>query len=126
MNLFKYFKLKKKRKLEQQLKKFILFNEWKIECYEKYPKKIEPPTKEFLNDITCIAMGYDKGLWPSFSKYNVSKELFDKQIQTCDMALNAENKLKRKIENEKLEREQREQINLYKKAILELRKEDKV
>lgn len=62
MNIFKYFKLKKKQKIEKELNKFISFNEWKIKCCKEYPTKIEPPIKEFLNNTTCLAMGYDKSL----------------------------------------------------------------
>ena len=71
-------------------------------------------------------MGYDKSLWKDFIKYNVNKELFDKQIRTCDMALNANDKLEKRIEKEKSEKKEREQIDLYKKAILELREEGKI
>lgn len=124
--MFKYFKLKKKRKIENKLNKFILFNKWKMECYKKYPTKIEPPIKEFSDYIACLAMGYDESLWEYFRKYNVKRELFDRQKQSCDMALNAERKLRKRIEEDKFKKEEREKINLYKKAILELREEKRI
>lgn len=125
MNLFKYFKLKKKQKLEQQLKDIILFNKWEIQCYKEYPKDIYPPLKKFINS-SGMARSCMQDQWKYFKRYNIDKKLFDKQLQYHDIAMEEYYKLEKKLKQKKLEEEERKQINLYKKAILELRKERKI
>ena len=125
MNLFKYFKLKKKQKLEQQLKDIILFNKWKIQCYKKYPKHINPPLKKFINS-SGMARLCMQDQWEYFKRYNIDKKLFDKQLQYHDIAMEEYYKLEKRLKQKKLDEEERKQINLYKKAILELRKEEQI
>ena len=125
MNLFKYFKLKKKQKLEQQLKGIILFNKWKIQCYKEYPKDINPPLKKFINS-SGIARLFMQDQLEYFKRYHIDKKLFDKQSQYHDVAMDEYYKLEKRLKQKKLDEEERKQINLYKKAILELRKEEKI
>ncbi|MFC0903939.1 hypothetical protein ACFHWD_04435 [Clostridium sp. MT-14] len=125
MKIFKHYKLKKKQKIEQKINNIILFNKWKIQCYKEYPEKIKPPIKEF-SDSTGMARFYPKDTWEYFKKYNVNKNLFDKQLQYYDIAMDEYDKLEKRLKQKKLNEEERERINLYKKAILELKKEGKI
>lgn len=125
MNIFKHFKLKKQQKLKQKINTVILFNKWKIQCYKEYPKKIEPPIKEFA-DSTGMARLYCKDTWGYFKKYDISKNLFEKQLYYYDIAMDEYHKLEERLKQEKLNEEEKEQIDLYKKAILELREEGKL
>lgn len=121
--MYKDFLKQKKYILEKIINENILFNEWKIEQYIKYPKEVPPPIESFKESVgICRCCGERE----YYEKYSVDKELWERYYNSEITALKEFDNCKRRIEQEKLEQEKREKIDLYKKAVLELKNEGKI
>lgn len=124
--MFKWYKQKKKIKIENNIRDFIKFNKYKTEYYKNYPKGINNPIVKFDNDCS-IAKSYIKDACINFmDKYDINEYLVREQFKTHRIAIEEYHKMKSRVYQEKQQQEENEKIKLYKKAILELKKEGKI
>jgi hypothetical protein len=122
-----FYKRKKKEKAERRLNDYIAFNEYLIDYYSMYPRTmyIRKPQVDFESDRK-ISYCYSESVWRSFERYGVSRELWDKQVETAHNAIKEYIELLCREEDKKKQIEEEREIKLVKKAILELKDEGKL
>lgn len=126
--MFKWYKQYKVNKIEKELHRIIRYNSHVAKCYEAYPNKGPLDEKfeiEFSNNH-ALYMSYNEDLWNKFKDYGVSEELFNKHLETYKKAKHEYNNRKKRKKDIKEKKEERDKIDLYKKAILELKDEGKL
>ncbi|HCL4447183.1 TPA: hypothetical protein N2D16_002788 [Clostridium botulinum] len=126
INILKWFKERKKFKYERELEKFIDFNNYMTEKYKIYPQKIKYPIDKYEEE-TCICMCYSSEFLNKIrKKYNVDNKLIKKVLESEYIALEEKDNMQKRIKKIKEEKGIREEIDLYKRAILELKEEGKI
>lgn len=126
--MFKWYKQYKVNKIEKELHRIIRYNSHVAKCYEAYPNK-GPLDEKFeieFSDNHAIYMSYNEDLWNKFKDYGVNEELFNKHLETYKKAKYEYNNGKKRKKYIQEEKEERDKIDLYKKAILELKDEGKL
>lgn len=127
--LGEYLKKHKIKKIEEKMKFYTEVNKWLIEYYNSN-KSILIPLEYFkvpniLSEDTIICGNYDD----SILKEGIKVELYNEWKES--VAAIDDYEKKRTEEEEQIyilkkEEEERKQIDLYKKAILELKREGKI
>ncbi|BAO04733.1 ran family small GTPase [Clostridium botulinum B str. Osaka05] len=126
INILKWFKKRKKFKYERELEKFIDFNNYMTEKYKIYPKKIKYPIDKYEEE-TCICMCYSSEFLNKIrKKYNVDNKLIKEVLESEYIALEEQDNMAKRIKKINEEKEDREKIDLYKRAILELKEDGKI
>ncbi|NCI19727.1 hypothetical protein EJM73_08825 [Clostridium botulinum] len=126
INILKWFKKRKKFKYERELEKFIDFNNYMTEKYKIYPKKIKYPIDKYEEE-TCICMCYSSEFLNKIrKKYNVDNKLIKEVLESEYIALEEKDNMSKRIKKINEEKETREKIDLYKRAILELKEKGKI
>ena len=125
-NLLEWYKEKKKQKYENQIQEFINFNNYQISKYRFYPNKPKNTIQKYEDEWGICACYTTEALNKLHSKYNINQELINEMIKTEKECLIEYHKAKDRIKKEKQLSEEREKIRLYKKAILELKNENRI
>lgn len=120
--MFKKYKNWRKIKYEIRLKEFVEFNLKRIEEFES-----DLDINTILKDNYSICQNYRKEyLYEIQHKYEVDENLINQVLTTENQAIK---KYFKKCEEEKLlekDKQRRKEIDLYKEAILELKKENRI
>lgn len=114
MFLLKKYRKYKKNKYEKEIKEFIKYNNKVIQKYKN--------NKSIRN--YCVGKSFSITFYGELEKkYKIKRELLDEMFVSYRIAIREYTKMEERIENKKLEKENKEKVRLYKKAILELKKE---
>lgn len=120
--MIKAYKEYKKMKYEKNLLMFIELNNKRIEEYQS-----DLPLEEILREDSSICRNYSKSFLKEINeKYNVDIDLINRAILSEENTIASYDKKEMEEELAIKEKEEEEKIRLYKKAILELKREDKL
>lgn len=126
IKIFKWLKEKKKEKYEDKIQYMISYNNYMINKYKMYPKKVQELITEYEKE-TGICMCYQEDFLNKIHiKYNINNDLIQQLMMSDKTALEEYHKMQERNQKIKEEKETREKIDLYKRAILELKKDGKI
>lgn len=121
--MLKFYKLKRKEFYECQIRSHIKYNLIQIREY-KLSLPSEPDDDLRFENYPAIAKSYDSKVLEQFKiKYNVDSELIHESIKIYDLTIEEYNNFTARKDVYVAEVKEREKINCYKKAILELKQE---
>ncbi|WP_125154537.1 hypothetical protein [Clostridium rectalis] len=104
----------------------INYNEYMINKYKNMPKIIKDIVEKYEEE-SCICMCYrEEFLSKIHVKYNVDINLIKELIESDTIAIEENKKADIRTKELEQEKETREKIDLYKRAILELKQDDKI